>query len=64
MLADIREMIADKASSVVSNPKEIEADGQISLLVSDDRNAGKKATIVLVDASDNVVAKLPTVIGE
>ena len=64
LLADIREMIADKASSVVSNPKEIEADGQISLLVSDDRNAGKKATIVLVDASDNVVAKLPTVIGE
>jgi hypothetical protein len=32
--------------------------------VSDDRKAGKKATIVLVDAGDNVVAKLPTVIGE
>ena len=57
-------MIADKSSSVVSKPKEIEADGQSSLLVSDDRNAGKKVTIVLVDASDNVVAKLPTVIGE
>jgi hypothetical protein len=64
LLADIREMIADKSSSVVSTPKEIEADGQASLLVSDDRKTGKKATIVLVDASDNVVAKLPTVIGE
>jgi hypothetical protein len=64
MLADIREMIADKASSVVSKSKEIEADGQTSLLVSDDRKAGKKATVVLVDASDNVVAKFPTVIGE
>lgn len=64
LLADIREMIADKASSVVSKPKDIEADGQTSLLVSDDRKAGKKATVVLVDASDNVIAKFPTVIGE
>lgn len=64
LLADIREMIADKTSSVVSKPKEIEADGQTSLLVSDDRNVGKKATVVLVDASDNVVAKFATVIGE
>lgn len=64
LLADIREKIADKASSVIGKPKEIEADGQTSLLVSDDRNAGKKATVVLVDASDNVVAKFPTVIGE
>jgi hypothetical protein len=56
-------MIADKASSVISKPKEIEPDGQTSLLVSDDRKAGKKATVVLVEASDNVVAKSPTVIG-
>ena len=64
LVADIREMIADKTSSVISNPKEIEADGQTSLLVSDDSKAGKNAMVVLVDASDNVVAKLPTVIGE
>jgi hypothetical protein len=64
LLADIREMIADQASSVISKPKEIESDGQTSLLVADDRKAGKKATVVLVDASDNVVAKFPTVIGE
>ena len=64
LLADIREMIADKTSSVISKPKEIEPDGQTSLLVSDDRKAGKKATVVLVDTSDNVVAKFPTVIGE
>jgi hypothetical protein len=64
LLADIREMIADKTSSVIGKPKEIETDGQTSLLVSDDRKAGTKATVVLVDASDNVVAKFPTVIGE
>jgi hypothetical protein len=63
LLADIRAMIADKVTSVISTPKEIEADGQTSLLVSDDRQAGTKATVVLVDASDNVVAKSPTVIG-
>ncbi len=57
-------MIGDKASSVVSKPKEIEADGQTSLLVSHDRNTGKEATVVLVDASDNVVAKFATKIGK
>ena len=64
LVADIREMIGDKASSVVSKPKEIEADGQTSLLVSHDRNTGKEATVVLVDASDNVVAKFATKIGK
>lgn len=64
LTADIREMIADKATSLVAKPKEIESDGQTSLLVSDDRKTGKKATVVLVDSGDTVVAKLPTVIGE
>ncbi len=63
-LADIRESIADKATSLVAKPKEIEPDGQTSLLVLDDRKSGTKATVVLVDASDTVVAKFPTVIGE
>jgi len=64
LLADIRESIADKATSLVAKPKEIEPDGQTSLLVLDDRKSGAKATVVLVDASDTVVAKFPTVIGE
>jgi hypothetical protein len=64
LLADIRESIADKATSLVAKPKEIEPDGQTSLLVLDDRKSGAKATVVLVDASDTVVAKSPTVIGE
>jgi hypothetical protein len=63
MLADIRERIADKATSLVANPKEIEPDGQTSLLVLDDRKSGAKATVVLVDASDTVVARFLTVIG-
>jgi hypothetical protein len=64
LVADIREMIADQATSVVSKPKGIEVDGQTSLLVPNDRNAGKQATVVLVDANGNVVAKFPTVIGD
>ncbi len=63
LIADIRS-IADPSSSLVSKPKEIEADGQTSLLVSDDRNAGSKATVVLVDSNGNVVSKYPTTIGE
>lgn len=64
LLADIREMMADKASSIIGKPKEIEPDGQTSLLVSDDRRAGKKALVVLLDANENVVAKFPTTVGE
>jgi hypothetical protein len=64
LLADIRESIADKATSLVAKPKEIEPDGQTSLLVLDDRKSGAKATVVLLDASDTVIAKFPTVIGE
>jgi hypothetical protein len=64
LLADIRESIANKATSLVAKPKEIEPDGQTSLLVLDDRKSGAKATVVLVDASDTVVAKFTTVIGE
>jgi hypothetical protein len=64
MIADIRESIADSKTSLVSKPKEVEGDGQTSVLVSDDRLAGKKAFVVLIDAGGNVVTKLPTVIGE
>ena len=64
LLADIRERMADPATSLVAKPKEIEPDGQTSLLVTDDRKSGAKATVVLVDAGDTVVAKFPTVIGE
>ncbi len=64
LMADIRESIADKGTSLVAKPKEIEPDGQTSLLVADDRNTGVKAVVVLVDASENVVAKFPTVIGK
>lgn len=63
LVADIRESIADKATSLVAKPKEIEPDGQTSLLVSDDRQTGKNAAVVLVDASGSVVAKFDTKIG-
>lgn len=62
LLADIRERIADKATSLIAKPREIEPDGQTSLLVLDDRQSGAKATVVLVDANDTVVAKCPTVV--
>ena len=43
--------------------KEVEADGQVSLLVADDRLEGKKAVVVLLDADSTVVARFPTDIG-
>ena len=64
LVADIRESIADAKTSLVSKAKEIESDGQTSLLVADDRLGGKKAFVVLMDAGGNVVTRVPTVIGE
>jgi hypothetical protein len=63
LLADIRETIADEATSLVAKPKEIEPDGQTSLLVVDDRKSGARVTVVLVDASNTVVARFPTTVG-
>src|SRR5690606_3403095 len=48
LVADVRESVADKSTSLVAKPKEIEADGQTSLLVVDDRKARAKAVVVIV----------------
>lgn len=61
--ADIRLTAADAKTSVVSGLKDVESDGQVSLLVKDEDLAGKAATIVLLDASNAIIAKAETRIG-
>jgi len=61
--ADIRRSAADAASSISTTPKALEADGEASLLVSDEDLAGKPATIVLLSPDGAVVAKAETTIG-
>jgi hypothetical protein len=61
--ADIRRSAADAATSISTTPKAIEADGEVSLLVSDEDLAGRPATIVLLSPDGAVVAKAETTIG-
>ena len=58
--ADIRTVDNRSASTT---PKAIEADGEVSLLVSDEDLAGKPATIVLLSPDGAIVAKADTTIG-
>jgi hypothetical protein len=61
--ADIRLAAADPTTSRVTAIKEIEADGQVSLLVGDEDLAGRPATVVILDSTGRVLAKRETQIG-
>lgn len=63
LLADIRLKTADPASSIVTQAKPVEDDGQVALLVPDESHEGTAALVVLLDAEGHVVAKLPTLVG-
>ena len=60
--ADIRTKPAESNSSVAFELKGLDADGQTTLLVSDDHE-GLAAVVVLIDEAGRVVAKAPTTIG-
>jgi hypothetical protein len=47
----------------VSPTKEVEADGQVSLLVNDEDLVGKPAAVIITDADGRVIAKADTRIG-
>lgn len=51
------------ARSPITPIKEVEADGQVSLLVADDKHLGAKAIVLISDASGRVIAKAETRIG-
>jgi hypothetical protein len=60
--ADIRTKPAESNSSVAFELKPLDADGQTTLLVSDDHE-GLAVVVVLIDEAGRVVAKAPTTIG-
>ena len=63
LLADIRTKPNDRTTSVTSEPKGLDDDGRTSLVIPDDDLIGTAAYVVVVNASDTVVAKMPTCIG-
>jgi len=60
---DVRTQAGNPLSSVVLAVKPIKNNGAASVIVEDEDLAGREATVVLIDADDNLVAQTSTVIG-
>ena len=59
---DIRTKLSDPGSSLLRKPKAI-ATGKTTLMVEDEDAEGQSVTVVVLDASGQVIYKLPTVVG-
>ncbi len=62
LFADIREKVNDPTTTITSH-KKLDDSGRVSLLVKDERQEGKTVSIVIIDASGNVILKQPTTVG-
>jgi hypothetical protein len=60
---DVRRHGSDSASSVAATIKEVEPDGLVSLLVTDESLDGKSVTLVLLSASNEPISKADTIVG-
>ena len=61
---DIRTKANAPDTTLTTAPKTSDANGQVSLVVPDDDQAGAAAVVVLLDAIGNVLNKQATTIGE
>lgn len=63
---DLRGHQSDKETSKIEGkqPREIGSDGTVSLPVSDDKEAGTAAVIVLINTEGTILNAKPTVVGE
>jgi hypothetical protein len=63
LTADLRLGAEGDGLSVLDKPRELDADGRTSLLVTDDGAAGQAALLIMMDRSGNLVAIQPTTVG-
>lgn len=61
--ADLRTTASSAQSSICVSPKEVEGDGEVSLLVTDESLVGKTAFLTLLDSNHNLIAQVKTTIG-
>ena len=61
-LVDLRDKPADPATSLAA-AKPVGTDGNVSLVVTDDSREGSSTTLVLLDPSGTLVAKMPITVG-
>jgi hypothetical protein len=60
---DARRQGSDAKSTICASLKDVETDGQASLLVTDETLEGKTITIVLLSESNEPIAKADTIVG-
>jgi hypothetical protein len=60
--ADLRDRAADHTTSLVET-KVIGQDGTVALVVADDSREGSATTLVLLDATGNVLDRMPVTVG-
>ncbi len=61
---DLRTNAKQPASSLVAAAKDLDANGEASLVVSDDKHEGAAAVIVVLDHANNILDRRPTTVGE
>lgn len=61
---DLRRKWKEAGTSIVASAKEVGLSGEVSLAVTDDVHEGAAATVVVLDADDNVLDRRPTTVGE
>jgi hypothetical protein len=63
---DVRTVQADSATSLLSDKqaREMTPEGKVTVFLEDDSDIGKKAMIVLLDLTEQVIDALPTTLGE
>ena len=64
LAVDLRTNAKQPASSLVASAKTLDASGEASLVVSDDRHEGAAAVIVVLDRNNNILDRKPTTVGE
>ncbi|MCC5847920.1 MAG: BREX-1 system phosphatase PglZ type B [Verrucomicrobia bacterium] len=63
LCVDLRREVGDAETSVLAGVKEVEADGQVSLLVPDESMEGRKVVVTLLSADGGVISKYDTHVG-
>jgi hypothetical protein len=61
---DLRTNAKQPGSSLVASAKNLDANGEASLVVSDDKHEGAAAVVVVLDANNNILDRRPTTVGE
>jgi hypothetical protein len=64
LTVDLRTNAKQSTSSLAASAKTLDASGEASLVVSDDKHEGAAAVVVVLDRNNNILDRKPTTVGE